>query len=153
MRTNAAPHGGASSSARRRNPSQDVSENARLHLKRSRAVVLVVSRGHYDDEIEVRHDANGLPAPTGGGGPVDFTPIVQRAAEPPKIAIEIRSRGFQSRCHGDVDPCFRHDLTLVPAATREDKLADLRHVAPSQAQSPARVGISLHSSPLEIGNA
>ena len=54
-RTNAT---GASSSARRRNPAQDVPENAVLHLKRSRAVVLVISRGHRDDEIELGDDAN-----------------------------------------------------------------------------------------------
>src|SRR6478736_10371706 len=107
---NAALNGAASSSARKRNPPQDVLEDAVLHLKRARAVVLVVSRGHHDNEIELRHDADRLPAATERGGPVDFTPIVQGAAEPPKIAIEIWSRGFQSRCHGGVDPSFRHDL-------------------------------------------
>ena len=82
-RTNAAPHSGASSSDRRRNPPQDVPENAGLHLERSRALVLVVSRGHHDNEIELRNDANRLPASTKRASPVDLTPIVQGAAEPP----------------------------------------------------------------------
>ncbi len=63
-------------SALRRNRPQDVLENAGLHLKRLRAVVLVVSGGHRDDEIELRHDANRLPASTKRGGPVDLTPLM-----------------------------------------------------------------------------
>ena len=110
---------GASSSARRQNPPQDVPENAGLHLKRSRAVVLVVSRGHHDNEIELRDNANGLPASTKRASPVDLTPIEQRAAEPPEIAVEIEARGVQPRCHRGVDPGLRNDLAVVPAAARE----------------------------------
>src|SRR5712691_11041323 len=99
QRTNAAPHEGASSSARRRNPPQDVPENAELHLKRSRAVVLVVSRGHHDNEVELRDDANRLPASTKRTSPVDLTPIVQGAAEPPEISIEKEARGVHPRRH------------------------------------------------------
>ena len=75
---NAARHGGASSSARRRNPPQNVPENAGLHLKRSRAVVLVVSRSHHDNEIKLRDDADRLPASTKRASPVDLTAIGQR---------------------------------------------------------------------------
>src|SRR5262245_32760530 len=70
-------------SARRRNPPQDVPENAVLQLKRSRAVILIVSCGHRDNEIELRDDANRLPATTKRANPVDLTPTEQRAAEPP----------------------------------------------------------------------
>jgi len=82
-RTNAVPHGGASSSDRRRNPPQDVPENAGLHLKRSRAVVLVVSRSHHDNEIEFRDDADRLSTSTKRAIPVDLTAIGQRPPEKP----------------------------------------------------------------------
>src|SRR5438045_371414 len=82
-------HGGASSSARRQNPPQDVPENAGLQLKRARAVVLVVSRGHHDNEIKLRDDANRLPASTKRASPVDLTPIVQGAAEKPQVSIKL----------------------------------------------------------------
>src|SRR5215470_19320692 len=67
------------SSARGRNPSQDIPENAGQYLKRLRAVVLVVSRGHHDNEIELRDDANRLPASTKRANPVDLTSINQGA--------------------------------------------------------------------------
>jgi hypothetical protein len=57
-RTNAAAHASAPSSARRRNPAQYVPEDTVLQLKSSRAVVLVVSRGDRDNEIELRDDAD-----------------------------------------------------------------------------------------------
>src|SRR5476651_1471695 len=122
MRTNAAPHSGASSSARRRNPPQDVPENAGLQLKRLRAVVLVVSRGHHDNEIELRDDANRLSASTQRASPVDLTPTKQGAAEPPEISVEIEARGVEPRCHRGIDPGLRNDLAVVPAAARKDKL-------------------------------
>src|SRR5882762_5735258 len=152
-RTNAAPHGGASSSARRRNSPQDVPENTGLHLKRSWAVVLVVSRGHHDNEIELRDDANRLPASTKRTSPVDLTPIEQGTAEPPEISIEKEARGVHPRCHRGVDPCLRNDLAVVPAATRKDKLADFCHIAWSQAQSPSGIGVALDPNPLEAGDA
>ena len=80
-------HGGASSSARRRNRLQHVHEDAVLRLKRLRAVVLVVSRGHHDNEIEFRDDTHRLPASTERANPVDLTPIEQGAAEPPQVSI------------------------------------------------------------------
>ena len=40
---------------------QDVPENAGLQLKRLRTVVLVVSRGHHDNKIELRDDAIDCP--------------------------------------------------------------------------------------------
>ena len=48
----------ASKSVRTWDCSQDVSENAELHLKCFRAVVLVVTRSHCDDEIEARNYAD-----------------------------------------------------------------------------------------------
>src|SRR6266436_5694302 len=91
-RTNAAPQAGASSSARRRNPAQDVLENAGLHLKRLQAVILVVSRSHHDNEIKLRDDADRLPASTKRASPVDLTPIVQGAAEKPQVSIKLTAR-------------------------------------------------------------
>src|SRR6266851_10518552 len=132
---------------------QDVPENAGLHLKRLRAVVLVVSRGHHDNEIELRDDTNRLPATTKRASPVDLTPIEQGAAEPPEISIEIEAGGVHPRCHRGVDPCFRNDLATVPAAARKDKLADFCHIAWSQAQSPSGIGIPLDPNPLYAGNA
>src|SRR5258708_2682910 len=152
-RTNAAPHGGASTSARRRNRRQDVPENAGLHLKRLRAVVLVVSRGHRDNEIELRDDANRLPAPSEPGRPVDLAPIERRATEPPEISVGIVARGLRPRCCRSVDPRLRNDLAVVPAATRKDKLADFCHIAWSQAQSPSGIGAALDPNPLEAGDA
>src|SRR5262249_23492796 len=119
----------ASSSARRRSRPQYVPENAGLHLECPRAVVLIVSGGHRDHELELRDDADGLPASTERGSPVDLAPVEQGAAEPPEIAIEIETRGVHPRCHRGVDPCFRNDLAVVPATAREDELADFRHVA------------------------
>src|SRR5581483_541005 len=55
--------GGNESSLARRYRMQDLPENAVLQLKRARTVVLVISGGHRDDEIEVRNDADVLPAP------------------------------------------------------------------------------------------
>jgi hypothetical protein len=66
---------GASSSARWRDRPQNVPENAVLDLKRARAVVLVVSRGHHDNEMEFRDDADRLPAPAKRANPVDLTLI------------------------------------------------------------------------------
>jgi hypothetical protein len=60
-----------------------ISANARLHLKRSRTLVLVVSRGHHDNEIELRDDASRLPASVKRARPAELTPIEQGAAEPP----------------------------------------------------------------------
>jgi hypothetical protein len=60
-----------------------ISENARLRLKRSRTLVLGVSRGHHDNEIELRDDASRLPASVKRARPVELTPIEQGAAEPP----------------------------------------------------------------------
>src|SRR5882757_8378153 len=113
-RTNAAPHCGASSSARRRNRPQDVPENAGLHLKRSRAVVLVVSRGHHDNEIELRHDTNRLPATTERPYPLDLAPIEQGATEPPQVSIRLIFRGFELRCRRGLDPFPENDLAVVP---------------------------------------
>ena len=48
----------ASKSVRTWDCSQDVCENAVLHLKCFRAVVLVVTRSHCDDEIEARNYAD-----------------------------------------------------------------------------------------------
>src|SRR5262249_9076110 len=127
--------------------------NAGLHLERLRAVVLIVSGGHHDNEIEFRNDANRLPAPTKRGSPVDLTPIEQGAAEPPEIAIEIETRGVHPWRHGGVDPCFRNALAVVPATAREDELADFRHVARSQAQASSGIGVALDPNPLRAGDA
>jgi hypothetical protein len=44
-------------------------------------------------------------------------------------------------------------LAVVPAAIRQDKLADLCHVAWPQAKSPSGVGIPLDPIPLHSGDA
>ena len=63
-----------------RNCPQDVPENAVLQLKRLRAVVLVISRRHRDNEIEFRDDMDRLPAAAKRGGPVELPPIAQGTA-------------------------------------------------------------------------
>ncbi len=73
----------------RQNRPQDVPEDAELHLKRLRAVILVISPGRYDDEIKLRDNADVLTASTERANPVDFTAIEPRAAEPPQISVEI----------------------------------------------------------------
>src|SRR5262249_17433805 len=117
------------------------------------AVVLVVSRGHHDNEIELRDDANRLPAATKRGSPVDLTPIEQGAAEPPEISVEKGARGVQPRCHRGVDPGLRNDVAAVAAAASKHELADFCHVAGPQAQAPSGIGIPLDPNPLYAGNA
>src|SRR5215470_18830294 len=56
----------ASKSVRTWDCSQDVSENAVLHLKCFRAVVLVVTRSHCGDEVEARQYADRLTTPSKG---------------------------------------------------------------------------------------
>jgi len=48
-------------SARRRNRTQYVHENAVPYFKRPRAVVLIVSRGNHNNEIELGDDAIDCP--------------------------------------------------------------------------------------------
>src|SRR6478735_2992289 len=101
---NAALNGAASSSARRRNPPQDVLEDAVLHLKRSRAIVLVVSCGHHDNEIELRHDTNRLPATTERTNPLNLAPIEHGPTEPPQVSIRLTVRGLDLRRRRGLDP-------------------------------------------------
>src|SRR6266446_6178377 len=97
-RTTATPHRWRSSSARRRNPTHYVQENAVLYFKRSRAVVLIVSRGNHNNEIELGDDANRLPAPAERANPVDFTPIEPGATEPPQVSIQLIVGALELRC-------------------------------------------------------
>ena len=152
-RTNAAAAGGASGSARRRNPPQDVPENAVLQLKRFGAVVLIVSRGHHDNEIELRDDANRLPASTKCANPPDLTPIEQGATEPPQVSIRLIVRGLKLRCRRGLDPFPGNDLAVVLTTASEDELAEFCHIARPQAQSPTGIGVSLAPFPLNGGNA
>src|SRR4051794_5315626 len=128
-------------SARKRNRPQDAFEDAPLRLKRLRAVVLVVAGRHHHHEVELGNDADRLPALSKRGPPGKLPPIVRGTPEPPEIAIEIAARAPcpQPRRHRGFDPSLRNDLAAVPAAAREDELADLRHVARSQPQSTAGI--------------
>src|SRR5260221_12516499 len=84
---------------------------------------------------------------------MDLSSIEQGAAEPPEISIGKVAWCREPRPHRFIDPCLRNDLAVVPLAAREDELADLRHVAWSQAQSASGIGIAPDSNPLCFGNS
>jgi hypothetical protein len=132
---------------------QYVHENVVLYSKRSRAVVLIVSRGNDNNEIELGDDANRLPAPAERANPVDFTPIEPGATEPPQVSIRLIVGALDLRCRRGLDPCLRNDLAVVPATASEDELADFRHVARSQTQPTSGVGIASDPRPLCAGYA
>ena len=82
---------------RKLNCPQDVSENAVLQVKCLGAIVLVIPRGHHDNEIELWDDAYRLPASANAPDPADFTPIEPGLTEPPEVSIKKAARGVELR--------------------------------------------------------
>jgi hypothetical protein len=93
-------------------------------LKSPGAIVLVVSRRHHDNEIELRDDANRLTASTKRANPPELTPIDQGAAEPLEIPVRLPVRGLNLPCRRGLDPALGNDLTLIPAPARKSQLAE-----------------------------
>src|SRR5215475_1930305 len=96
-----------------------------------------------------------IDCPPRPSAPAQYTsrPLSRGTAEPPEIPIGETVRCLDLSCRRGLDPAFRNDLPVVPAPARKDQLADFRHVARSQTQSPSGIGIAPDPIPLDARNA